>query len=105
MLNSELFVADLPVLRKLETINTAGESVEIEVYVKELGLNEFRSQMMTERDGSPEEKRNALALLISRSIVDASGNPEMTPEQAAKLRPSVGAGLRDLILGVNGLGE
>lgn len=105
MLDSAMFVADLPVRRELDVVRADGSSAKVELFVRELGLNEFRAQMLLERDGSAEEKRAALAALIARSIVDRDGNPEMTVEQAGKLKPEIGGRLRDLIMGVNGLGE
>lgn len=107
-LNTDFFVAPDAIQKTLTLELSDGRTVEQVVYVKELGVTEFRRYLLeeakAEADGT-DAKAAVLAALIARTIVDEAGQPEMTLDQASQLKPLVANSLRKFILGANGLGE
>ena len=107
-LNTDFFVAPDAIKKTVDLTLTDGRVVSQDVYVKELGVTEFRRYLLEEREAEEkgtDARAAVLAALIARTIVDEAGEPEMTIEQAGQLKPIVANSLRKFILGANGLGE
>lgn len=99
----ESWYASTASVKKTLTHKLADGSVEeSDVYIRELTSEELRGQLLAEASSDETRKRQALARLISVALTDADGNPALTLAQACKLKPSISAKLRDLIMEVNG---
>lgn len=76
-----------------------------EIHFRELPVVEFRRFQLAEQSENEDKRAGSMAALIAASVCDPDGNPAMTAERAARLKPAAADAFVKAILDVNGLGS
>lgn len=83
---------------------TLPDGTAAELHFRELPSVELRRQHLAETSDDQATREAAVARLISVGLCDAEGQPVITVEQAANLKPTVSAQMLSHILEVCGFG-
>lgn len=92
-------VSDKPVKKTIVWERSAGDEIEMDIYVKPISFGGFESFISD--DINPERSRSAM--IISESIL--FGDEQLPYEKAYQLKPSLAAALMKAINEVNNLGD
>ena len=100
MLYDAFLVSDKPVERQI----TLPDGSVHAVYLRPVGLDDFRKFQLAERQDDLDVRAKSVAKLLSLSLCDAEGGSTITPEQAGKIAPKLADELAAMVLDMNSFG-
>jgi len=101
MLDKSLFVSTAVQEREIEL----PDGKKLVLHFKELTATDISRYVNALNSKDEDVSVMANAKLIAQSLCDAEGNPAVTVEQAAQLKPGAIGAILDAVRDVNGLGD
>lgn len=97
VLTDDMFVSDSIIEHPVKL----GDGKERTMYFKPLSAIEWKQHMEAENSKDPKVRKESAARLIAKCVVEPDGRRAMTPQQAARLKPSVSGAFFMAILEIN----
>lgn len=99
VLTDDMFVSDSIIEHPVKL----GDGKERTMYFKPLSAIEWKQHMEAENSKDAKVRKESAARLIAKCVVEPDGRRAMTPQQAARLKPSVSGAFFMAILEINDL--